>query len=89
MSPDGLPMDFDNRYKMEAFKGGNNRPPNAIAPIGVHGALQNKVNNASAKLHANFDFRKYKQQSSLAAARNNDLGMRHTSSNQRLSKMIP
>ena len=39
LSPQGLPMDFDNRYKMESFKQGNNRPPIAIAPIGVHGAL--------------------------------------------------
>ena len=36
-SPQGLPMDFDNRYTMEVFKS-NNKPP-TIAPTGIHGIL--------------------------------------------------
>ena len=48
VSPKGLPMDFDNRYKMEVFKTSNKE--SSIAPIGIHGNLQQKVNNASAKL---------------------------------------
>ena len=41
---------------MQQFKA-INKPP-AIAPLGTHGALQAKINNASAKLNANFDYRK-------------------------------
>ena len=36
-SPQGLPMDFDNRYTMEVFRSNNN--PSKIAPIGIHGTL--------------------------------------------------
>ena len=54
MSPKGLPMDFDNRFKMEHFKSSNKEPN--IAPLGMHGNLQQKVNNASAKLYANYDY---------------------------------
>ena len=32
-----------------------------IAPLGTHGVLQAKINNASAKLNANFDYRKQRQ----------------------------
>ena len=47
-------MDFDNRYTMEVFK--SQAKPPAMAPNGIHGILQAKVNNASAKLLANYDF---------------------------------
>ena len=55
-------MEFDNRTtsnSMQQFKA-INKPP-AIAPLGSHGTLQKKINNASAKLNANFDYRKQRQ----------------------------
>lgn len=57
-------MDFDNRYTMEAFKQ-NNKPPQ-IKPLGMHGALQSRVINMTAKLNSNFDFKKFKDQQKAA-----------------------
>ena len=65
-------MEFDNRYTaaggnttnhsstaIETFKT-SSKPP-TIAPVGIHGALQMKFTNASAKLLANYDYKKSKQ----------------------------
>ena len=45
-------LDFDNRYTMEVFKK-SNKPPQIIG-----GGLQTKANNATAKLYANYDYKK-------------------------------
>jgi len=53
-------LDFDNRYTMEVFKKANKPPV-------IGGGLQTKANNATAKLYANFDYKKSQQKNKQMA----------------------